>query len=313
MSVLFRLSAVLVLVLAGAIGPASPAAADTKAPTVVVSIAPLHSLAAAIMVGVGAPKLLLERRTSPHDTTLRPSQARALARADLVLWVGPELERFMVTLLQSGRPGRRVLSAMQLPGIERRRTRKHGVWTNSDGHEVEATGAASDPHIWLSTGNARTIAGALAQTLTEIDPAHAQAYRRNLADLGRELAALDSEIGKRLAPFRETPFVLLHDAFQYFEKAYGLHPVGALVRKAAGGAGARRLYELRQVIAERGVRCIAADPFGSSALARTLARAKALTLIALDPMGAATPPGPGLYPAMMRANAEALASCLRLR
>jgi len=292
----------------------SGAAARAEAPTVVVSIAPLHSLASAIMAGVGAPVLLLDRRTSPHDTTLRPSQARALARADLVLWVGPALERFMVNIVKPHASEGRLLTVLNLAHLQRLAVRAEGVWTAAHDHaKVGKRGDVTDPHVWLSVANARVIAGAVAERLSKIDPANAATYANNRAALLRELATLEAEIRDRLAPVHETPFVLLHDAFQYFERAYDLHPVGALTTRAAGGASAKRLHELRGVIAARAVRCIAADPFGASPLAKTLAQSGALALVPLDPLGLSLPPGPGLYPSMMRANAEALASCLRLR
>jgi zinc transport system substrate-binding protein len=292
-----------------------PSGAETRAPAVVVSIAPLHSLAAAIMAGVGAPALLLDRQGSPHNVTLRPSQARALSRADLVVWIGPQFERFMVSILRDRRaakmPARPTLTALTLPGLERLASRRQGVWTA--GRAAGGATQAVDPHIWLSVGNARLIARALAGRLARIDPDHAADYADNLRILDAELRALDGQISKSLAGLHEAPFVLLHDAFQYFERAYDLRPVGALAARSAGGASAKRLHELKKIIAARAVRCLAADPFGSSALARTVAQSSALRLVALDPMGLSIPPGPGQYQSMMRANAQALASCLRLR
>jgi len=294
-----------------------PAAAQSSPPRVVASIAPLHGLAASIMAGVGKPQLLLDGRSSPHDAVLRPSQARAIAKADLVVWIGPELERFLKSFLRSPNPGRRILTVTAIPTLKRLALRQHGVWTEPPEHSDHSERGKrcdheTDPHVWLSIGNARIIASALTDVLSKLDPPHASDYARNLSRLDDSLRALDRDIRKMLAGVNSTPFVLLHDAFQYFEKAYDLQPAGALENKAAGGASAKQLRSLEVIIREQTIRCIAADPFGASAVAKSMLQTHAMKLAQLDPMGQSIPPGPGHYQAMMRANAEALASCLRL-
>ncbi len=290
------------------------AADQTASPRVVASIAPLHSLAASIMAGVGKPQLLLEGRSFPHDAVLRPSQARAIAQADLVVWIGPELERFLETFLRSPKSGRQNLTVTAIPTLGRWHMRAHGVWAKTAKHSEQGERGEheTDPHVWLSTDNARIIASALAEALIKLDPPHASDYARNLSRLDDSLRLLDRDIREILAGLNQTPFVLLHDAFQYFEKAYDLHPVGALENQAVGGVSAKQLRSLEVVIRERAIRCIAADPFGASAVAKTVSQTQAMNLVRLDPMGQSIAPGPGHYQAMMRANAEALASCLRL-
>ncbi len=283
----------------------------TSPPRVVASIAPLHSLAASIMAGVGKPHLLLEGRSSPHDAVLRPSQARAIAKADLVVWIGPELERFLETFFRTPKSGRQNLRVTAIPTLGRWDMREHGVWAETAKHR-EHSEHETDPHVWLSTDNARIIASALAGALIKLDPPHASDYARNLSRLDDSLRLLDRDIRDMLTGVNQTPFVLLHDAFQYFEKAYDLHPVGALENRAVGGVSAKQLRSLEVVIRERAIRCIAADPFGASAVAKSVSQTQAMKLVRLDPMGQSIAPGPGHYQAMMRANAEALASCLRL-
>jgi len=283
----------------------------TASPRVVTSIAPLHGLASAIMAGVAIPVRLLDQKLSPHDAVLRPSQARALARANIVLWIGPELERFMSRMIETPEAGREILTVLKLDELERRPVRAGNIWTKD--HDHDGPSDVVDPHVWLSTNNARVIAAALSDRLTALDPAHADDYAANLANLKNDLSVLDAEIKQLLAEHAKTPFVLLHDSFQYFEKDYDLHPVGALTTVAAGGVSARRLHEMKRIMAARAVTCIATDPFGKSSLARQLSQSANMRQAALDPIGKRIKPGPQHYQSMMRANAQALASCLRLR
>lgn len=287
------------------------AGAIQASPRVVTSIAPLHGLASAIMAGVANPVRLLDQKLSPHDAVLRPSQARALARADLVLWIGPELERFMSRMINTPQAGREILTVLELDDLKRHPVRTGSIWTKD--HDHDGPTDTVDPHVWLSIHNARTIAAGLATRLTTLDPAHAADYAANLANLIGDLSILDSEIKQLLAAHAKTPFVLLHDSFQYFEKAYGLHPVGALTTAAAGGVSAKRLHEMKRIMQTRSVTCIAADPFGRSSLARQLSQSANMRQAALDPIGKRITPGPQHFQSMMRANAQALASCLRLR
>jgi len=297
------------------ITPMTVAGADiaNSSPRVVTSIAPLHGLASAIMAGVAIPVRLLDQKLSPHDAVLRPSQARALARANIVLWIGPELERFMSRMIEAPQAGRETLTVLELDQLERHPVRAGNIWTKEHEHEHKGADDVVDPHVWLSVHNARIIATALATRLTALDPAHTDDYAANLANLSGDLTILDGEIKQILAANARTPFVLLHDSFQYFEKAYDLHPVGALKTAAAGGVSAKRIHEMKQIMKARSVTCIASDPLGKSSLVRQLSQSANMRQAALDPIGKRIKPGPQHYQSMMRANAQALASCLRLR
>ncbi|HYC03292.1 MAG TPA: zinc ABC transporter substrate-binding protein [Azospirillaceae bacterium] len=281
------------------------------APQVVASVKPLHSLAASLMQGVGEPHLLVRGTATPHAFALKPSDARALAQAALVFWMGPELEAFLQKPLAGNGKAVALLAA---PGVQGKPARRGGAWEAHDpghahdhGHEA---GGAVDPHAWLDPRNARAMAEAMAAALVRADPANAARYQANLATLSADLDALDRELEGVLAPVRTKPFVVFHDAYHYLEDRYGLNAVGALTVNPERPPGAARLSELRARIRDLGAACVFAEPQFEPALVDTLIAGTPARKGVLDPEGAAIPDGPELYFALMRANARALTGCL---
>jgi zinc transport system substrate-binding protein len=284
-----------------------------EAPRVVVSIKPLHALVSEVMSGVGEPMLLFSNSASPHDTRLRPSRVRALSRAQLVVWVGPALERSLAsTLTNINSANRYALAALDLPELKKLGAKSGGVWIKDDhDHDHEHGTGNVDPHVWLSTENAMVIIKAVATQLGKIDPDNRETYNNNVTKLVGRLSDLAIEIGAMLKPYHKTPYVALHDAFRYFEDQFELSPIGALSPTAGTSPGARRIHELRAHLADHKVHCIAADPFTASPYLKALGDGTGSSTAAMDPMGNNIPTGPGHYEKMMRYNASALAGCLR--
>lgn len=295
--------------------PARALAAD-----VVVTIKPLHSLAASVMQGVGAPRLLVSGAASPHSFALRPSDAAALRKADLIVWVGPELETALEKSLSTlAKPGS-VLPVLELPGLRLLEAREGGVWDehahgHDTGHEHKDGHARDhdhheDPHVWLDPANAKVIAMAVAGELARIDPANAGRYRANAEALGGRLDALHEELAARTKPLHGIGYIVFHDAYQYFEARYGLEPAGSITVSPDRQPGARRVTEIRDTIVKRKVRCVFAEPQFEPRLQQRLVEATGAKAGVLDPLGAALPEGPALYFTLMRGLATALSECL---
>lgn len=308
-------------------------AAVSAAPRVVASIPPVYALVGEVMAGVAVPVLLVPPGASPHGYQMRPSEAAALEQAQLVVWVGPDLETHLARPLASLAGGARQLQLSALPGITLLPAREGGVWaahdhdqahehehehehaqeTAQDGdHEDAAAGNAPiDAHLWLSLANAEVIAGAVATVLAEIDPANAPAYAANAAALQAELRALAGELEVLLKPVRERPFVVAHDAWQYVEREFGLQAVGSITVSPDRPPSAQRLSELRSAVVARGATCVFAEPQYRSDLVEVLVQGTGARAGLLDPLGAAVwPEAGGRYVDLMRANAAALVACL---
>lgn len=319
------------LLLAAALLARPVAAADTAVdapppPRVVATIQPIHSLVAAVMEGVGEPPTLLVRPgASPHAYQSRPSEAAALRGADLVVWVGGGLETFLAKAVGDLDGRTKVLELMAAPGVDLLPSREGGTWDDDHGGahpdgEAAAHGPAEhggdgarDAHLWLSPANARAIVRAVAVSLAGIDPARAGRYRANAEATAVRLDDLEDELAAQLAPVRGRPYVVLHDAYQYLEQAFGLRAVGSITVNPERQPGARRLAALRERLRRQGAVCVFGEPqqAAGTRLVATVAEGTGAGTGELDAEGGVRiEPGPEAYFALMRHNADALADCL---
>jgi len=297
-------------------------------PRVVVTVKPLHSLVAGVMAGVGEPDLIIRGAGSPHTYNLKPSEARLLERAQVIFWIGESLETFMEKPLAALGSNARIVAVMQVPGIMLLPGRKGGAWEEYEGpdeadhgHDAPAApvnagehaAATHDGHLWLDPANARIIARATAGVLGRTDPENRGRYAANADALVARIDALDAELKAALAPARDIPFVVFHDAYQYFEKSYSLRAVGSITVSAERKPGARRVKEIRGTIRSLGARCVFSEPQFSSAILGTLLEGTHTRTGTLDPLGAGLPAGPDAYFTLMRALGSSLAECLLRR
>jgi len=307
------------LVAATSLALAAPALAEV---TVVASIKPVHSLVAAVMEGAGTPHLIVQGGASPHAMSLKPSDARALQEADVVVWVGEGLEAFLEAPLETLAGGAAVVELAKAPGLTRLPYREGGAWEAHTDHDDEEAHAdehghdhghgheGSDMHLWLDPANAKAMVAAIAAALTAADPDNAALYRANADSTAAKLDALAQEIAADLAPVKDVPFVVFHDAFQYLDTAFGLNNVGSITVNPEQPPGAARLAEIHATIAATGARCVFAEPQFEPRLVQVVIEGTAAKTATLDPLGAAIPDGPELYFEMMRENAASLKACL---
>lgn len=313
--------------LAGIFLAASPVRAD--APGVVATINPIHSLAAAVMEGVGTPRLLLKGAASPHAYSLRPSEARMLQEAKVIFWVGPNVETFLEKPLKTLGSRAKVVALEHAPGVTRLPVREGGLWEahdhgdddhdhDHDDHDHDKPGHGDhddevDGHVWLDPRNAAAMVTAMAATLAEVDPANAARYRANAAATKAKLTALEARIRGRLGPVRGKRYIVFHDAYQYFERRYGLSPAGSVTVSPERAPGPRRLYDIRKRILDRNVVCVFAEPQFPPRLVQTVISGTPAKMGVLDPVGADLTPGVGAYAQLQNNLAAALVGCLARR
>lgn len=312
--------------------------AAAAAPRVVADIAPVHALAARVMQGVGAPTLIAPPGASPHDYALRPSEAAALARADVVFWVGEALTPWLPGAIAALAPEAASIALRDAPGVTLLPLRHgadfaphdHGDAARGDaahgdeGHGDEGHDAARDhaddrdhagldEHLWLDPENAKAWLGAMAAALSAADPANAARYAAN-AEAGRaELGALSAAIAATLRPAQGRPFVVFHDAYQYFENRFGVPAAGAVTLGDAAPPSAARVAQVRAIVARLGATCVFAEPQFAAGVVDAVAEGTGARVAVLDPLGAALAPGATLYPDLLRGLAGALADCLAPR
>jgi zinc transport system substrate-binding protein len=284
-------------------------AAAAAEPRVVASVLPVQSLVASVMDGVGTPGLIVHGAASPHAYALRPSDARLLNAAQVVFWIGPEYESFLIKPVAALAGKARVVALLRAPDVQTLPARQGGSWSTPAAPRNPKSGDI-DPHVFLDPLNAIAMVEVIAATLGEADPAHRDRYRTNAEREIAQLKALDLELQARLAPVRSAPFLVFHDGYQYLEKRYGLNAVGSLVVSPERAPGARRMNEIRRKIETLRAACIFAEPQFDSGLVHTAAEGTKARTAVLDYVGVDVPPGPAAYFVMMRDLARSLVGCL---
>jgi zinc transport system substrate-binding protein len=287
------------------------AGAVAASPRIVADIAPVQSLVAMVAGDLAAPQVLLPPDASPHHYALRPSQADMLTQADLVVRVGDALTPWLGAAVRTLAADAAVLDLMALPATAILDTREAGGGAADDhGHDHDHDHDGPDPHVWLDPDNALIWLDAIAAQLARLDPANADTYAGNAATARSTIIAATDQARTTLAPVADRPFVVFHDAYQYYEARFGLTQVGALSVSDATPPGPARLSELRSEVVARGAVCAFAEPQFNTALLDTLAEGTDLRRAVLDPLGTALPAGPGFYPALITTMADTIAACL---
>ena len=290
--------------------PGGAQAQTSRPPLVVATIKPIHSLLAAVMEGVGQPRLLIEGGLSPHHYQMRPSDVRLLSRAVLVFWIGETLETSFKTPLLRLAPEGRLVTLSQATGV----TRLTGP-DDEDGfspdHDHEFEVPDFDPHLWLDPKNAAAMVQAMVRTLAAADPANAALYRVNGLTMLSRLGSLTEETQQLLAKLPTRSLMLTHNFLLYFAYRFSLKVEGYIAEHEEAAPSALRIRQLRRQLSYHPSICVFESPPAGSPLLRALvAGTKARTGV-FDPLGWKMQPGPKLYFDLMRQNAQALYSCLK--
>jgi zinc transport system substrate-binding protein len=277
---------------------------------VLTSIKPLQLIAAAVQDGVAIPEVLLPPGASPHNYALRPSDVRKVQSVDLLYWIGPDMEGFMPRVLN----GRTLpsVAVQDLPGLKLRHFAEdnHSHAEEADEHDHDHRPGTLDAHLWLSPANARVIAAKMAADLGAADSANAAHYQRNLKAFDERLDALDARLKKRLAGVEGKPYFVFHEAFDYFEDAYGLKHAGVFSVAAEVQPGAQHVAAMRARLQEVGKTCVFSEPPLRPRLAETLVAGLPVKLAELDALGGYTPATAQGYEQVLEKLGNDLAGCL---
>ncbi|WP_017999720.1 zinc ABC transporter substrate-binding protein [Paracoccus sp. N5] len=297
----------------------APLPALAEVPRVLADTPVTASLVQQVMGELGRPEALLAAGSDPHHYQLRPSQARSLQDADLLVWVGPALtpwlERPAADLAAKGA----ALALLEQPGTQLRDFAggdEHGHEDHAEdhGHDHDEEGhhhSGLDPHAWLDPDNAATWVQSIAAALSRRDPEHAETYAANASKAAAEIAALDGALKVQLAPVQGMRFVVFHDAYGYFTDHYGLEPALAVSLGDASTPSAARLKAIRDQIAAEGAICAFPEANHDSRLIAAVTEGSSTRAgAALDPEGSTAEPGAALYATLLRGMAGALADCL---
>ena len=309
---------------------------------VVTSIKPLHSLTSYIMDGVNEPDLIIDGVASPHNFQIKPSHAKMLQKADLVIWVGEDLESFLPSALKSIPKNAVVFELLDQSGLKKLKFREKNIFEGHDdhdehGHDEHAKkeddhdddhedhgkkeddhddhghdehGHAHgeyDPHIWLDPSNAKVIVKKITNQLSKIDKDNSSVYKANSKKLLKDLDGLIKEVKNEIN--KDASFVVFHDAYQYFEKRFGINVIGALTVNPDVMPGAEQLSEIREVIEHEKAKCIFSEPQFNPNIINSIASDTGIKTGVLDPLGANINKGKNMYFQLIKDMSNSLKDC----
>jgi zinc transport system substrate-binding protein len=286
--------------------------AANAAPAVVATIKPIHSLVAAVMGDTGTPALIVSGNASPHTYSLKPSDADALQKADVVFWTGHGMELFLEDSIATLAPNAAVVELSADPAIELLPVREGGVFephADEAEHEGEHEDEEVDLHFWLDPANAKLMLTTIADALSAADPNNAPTYAANAESEADRLDVLTAEIDAKLAPVKQRPFVVFHDAYQYFERRFGLTIAGSITVTPETMPGAQRVAELQDKLRTLDAACILAESQFLPTIVSAIAEGTGASIGILDPEGAGLAEGPGLYETLLRGLAAEIVHC----
>ena len=318
----------------------SPVNAEIK---VVASIKPIHSLASYLMDGIGKPDLIVDGYASPHGFALKPSHAKMIQNADIIFWVGEDIESFLEKPLKSIAKKAEKIELMEIKGITKLKFRERNIFEGHDdhghkeddhddhakkedghddhdhdkdehkedghddhGHEGHAHGEF-DPHIWLDPLNAKKILKEMAKHLIENDQANESIYKENLKKANKDLDKLVKQVKSELN--KDFKSIVFHDAYQYFEKRFKVNVLGAFTVNTDVLPGAEQLSEIREIIEHEKVTCVFSEPQFNPDIINAVAKDTNIKTGVLDPLGATLNPGKGLYFDLISNMAKSFKGC----
>ena len=330
--------------------------AEAEVPETAVSIKPIHSLIAGIMVDIDEPWLMLRGAASPHTYQFRPSEAQKLDQAELIVWIGENMETFLSRPIENLGADAKVITLHEVPGIRLLPTRLGGLFGDDDhaveeeedghgeeeedghgdeeaedGHGEEEEGHAEgesedfhvdehadhghehdefDMHIWLDPNNASIIVQTLVEILAGLDPDRATAYHVNADRMLLRIETQKDSLARQLEPVKGEGYIVFHDAYQYFERAFGLEPTGSVAVDPSRAPSAKRLSELRSALSENEVRCVFVEPQFKPDLVETIVEGTGVRTATIDPLGVDVEPGPDAWFTIMDNMADAFSECL---
>jgi zinc transport system substrate-binding protein len=283
-------------------------------PQVTTDIPVTHSLVTRVMAGIGTPDLIVNRGASPHDYSLRPSNAASLEAADLVFWISSELTPWLEGALKTLAADAKVIELMDAKGSTVLPFREGSTFeTHSHRHKHDEDEHATvnvDPHGWLDPYNGKTWLDVIATELSKIDPENTDIYFDNVSQGKTDIDAVISEIDATLATFRGTNFIVYHDAYQYFERRFDVLAAGSISMGDVSDPSPARIAEIHQTVEELDMTCVFSEPQFNPELVATVVDGTKARARVIDPLGTRLTLGADFYLNLLRNIAQTMASCL---
>lgn len=280
--------------------------------SIVVTIKPIHGLVSAVAEGVLTPQLLMDKGVSPHSHSLSADEIKTLRNADFVIWIGEIYETHLKEILEKTVPLPKIFTLSEKAGLTLYPYRQESLWEGEfqEAHEHHSDDSilhdghshsphTIDGHLWLDPNNAIAIVNEVAKALSTIDPLHSEKYQSNAAQTVKKIKDLTNKTKERLKPIIGKPYLLYHDAMQYFDHYFGTKAIGAITTEPGHPPKAKHFARLKVLLGNKSSAfhpaCIFTEPQFENDVSINLAKQFSMKYHMLDYLGQDIAAGPQSY------------------
>ena len=287
--------------------------------SIVVTIKPIHSLVSSVTKGISSPYLIIRGASSPHTYSLRPSDAKKIRGAKLIFRIDDNLENFLTKSLKTLGRRARIVTLSETKGLTELKYRSledftsihkgHDDHKSHKGHEGHHHGG-TDLHLWMDPKNAIQFVHKIETELKNADPKNSETYSVNANQLRKQLNNMIKNISSQVRLLKKRPFIVFHDAYQYYEKRFGLKAGGIITLNPKVPPSVKQVSNIRKELKSVGAACIFQEPQFNQRISKAIARDTGTKVLSIDPLGAAIEPGPALYVTLLGNITTSFKNCL---
>ena len=201
-----------------------------------------------------------------HDYQLTTEDMKTLETADIFVVNGLGMENFLEKVIET----QKNLKIVDASNSEE-------IYLLKEGEEV-------NPHVWLSVTYAMAQVKAIQRQLCELDPEHADIYKKNALNYLNELTALRDEMHLALDNLQNKDIVTFHEAFPYFAAEFKLNIAAVIEREPGTEPTPQELADTIKTVNELPVKILFTEPQYSPKAAETIARETGAKIFTLDPV-----------------------------
>ena len=294
-------------------------ASETKG--VITTIQPINALVNAVIGNTGGSTLLIPSEVSPHEFKLKPSDVKTLQDGNIIFYISNHLESSITKVFKNLPKNIKIVNLMEETGINHLAIRDNEAWERHDHHDDHDKHAKKDDdhddhekeddvHIWLDPDNAIKIIQKVNKELSLLFPENSQIYNKNATNITNKITELKSELKEELLSIKDKPYIVFHDAYQYFEKVFGLNAVGSIALEDDVATSPKQISYIRNKIIKSNVSCVFQEPQFDSKLVKTVVEGTDAKIGTLDPLGVDIANKKDFYLQLLRNMSKSLKECL---
>ena len=312
-------------------------ASETKG--VVSTIQPINSLVNAVIGNTGKTISLIPAKASPHEYKLKPSDTKKLQNANIIFFVSDHLETSLTKVFKNLPKNIKIINLMEDAGIKHLAIRDNEAWERHDHHhrhgdhddydkhvkkdddhdhdkhskkhdDHDDHEKEDDVHIWLSPDNAVKIIKKINKELSLFFPENAKTYNQNANQMIKKINQLKVELKKELLGIKDEPFIVFHDAYQYFETSFDLNAVGSVALEGDIASSPKQISFIKDKIVKLKASCVFQEPQFDSRLVQIVVESTNAQIGILDPLGVNIKSGENFYLQLLKNMAKSLKDCL---